>query len=179
MKKEECSFLKKRTKKLLSLVLAVTLSACGFHPLYAPGGAQEAALQAIYVPIIPDRTGQLLRQALQQRLEGDDSAVAKRYELSISYFKTTANLDVQADNSTTRARDVGTAVWRLHPAGNASDTLTSGTVRSVDGYNIIDEQFFYMDLSEEAAQHRIADALADQIVTGLALYFHKHPDKAS
>ncbi len=161
------------------MALATALTSCGFHPLYAPGGTQQAALQAIYVPILPDRTGQLLRQALQARLEGDDSGVAKRYELTIAYTKTTANLDVQADNSTTRNRDVGTATWHLHPVGNTSDTLASGTVRSVDGYNIIDEQFFYMDLSEEAAQYRIADALADQIVTGLALYFHKHPDKAS
>jgi hypothetical protein len=85
---------------------------------------------------------------------------------------------VQADNSTTRNRDIGTASWSLHRVGDTAHVLAHGVVRSVDGYNIIDEQYFYMDLSEEATQRRLATAVADQIVTGLALYFHKHPAKA-
>jgi transposase len=51
-------------------------------------------------------------------------------------------------------------------------------VRSVDGFNIVDEQYFYQNLSEEAAERRLADELADQIVIGLSVYFNKHPEKA-
>jgi hypothetical protein len=43
---------------------------------------------------------------------------------------------------------------------------------------VIDEQFFYSDLSSEAIQRRMGDALADQIVQALAIYFRAHPDKA-
>jgi hypothetical protein len=84
-------------------------------------------------------------------------------------------LGVQPDNSTTRNRDVGTATWSLHPAGDTTRKLAGGTVRSLDGYNIIDEQYFYADLQEEQTQHRLAEALADQIVLGIALYFRKNP----
>jgi LPS-assembly lipoprotein len=149
---------------------------CGFHPLYAPGGARQAALQAVYVNIIANRPGQVLRQALQSRLEGSDDAVAKRYTLSVQYAEALETVNVQADNSATRARDVARATWTLYPLANETQKLASGTVRSVDGYNIIDEQYFYMDLSLEATQRRQADALADQIVTGLAVYFTKHPE---
>ena len=157
--------------------LALCGAGCGFHPVYAPGGPEAAALPAVYVNIIPNRAGQLLRQALQARLAGTDDAVAKRYTLSVSYAEATEALGVQVDNSVTRVRDVGRATWTLHPLANDTVQLGTGTVRNVDGYNVIDEQFFYQDLSEEATQHRLADALADQIVTGLAVYFQKHPDK--
>jgi LPS-assembly lipoprotein len=154
------------------------VSGCGFHPLYAPGSKQLAAMQGVYVDIIPNRPGQLLRQALQARLEGSDDDVAKRYTLSVQFSEAQGSLSVQADNSNTRLRDVGRASWALFPLGDEKAQLASGKVRSVDGFNVIDEQYFYMDLSEEATQRRLADALADQIVTGLGVYFAKHPDKA-
>jgi LPS-assembly lipoprotein len=157
---------------------ALGVSGCGFHPLYAPGGKQLASMQAVYVDIIPNRAGQLLRQALQTRLEGSDDDVAKRYTLSVQFAEAIESLSVQSDNSNTRLRDVGRANWALFPLGNATAFLANGQARSVDGYNVIDEQYFYMDLSEEATQRRLADALADQIVIGLGAYFAKHPDKA-
>ncbi len=150
------------------------LSSCGFRPLYSVQGSQAANLSAVYVNIIPNRSGQLLRQALQSRLEGSASGVAKRYTLDVGYSESVQGVGVQSDNSTTRNRNVGNAVWSLHSADNTAVQVAGGTVRSLDGYNIIDEQFFYADLSEDAVQRRLADALADQIVQGLAVYFGTH-----
>jgi LPS-assembly lipoprotein len=154
--------------------LSVALSGCGFHPLYGGGATRTARLAGIYVDTIPNRAGQLLRLALQSRLEGSTDDMAKQFTLGVSYYENIQGLGVQSDNSTTRARDVGTAVWSLRAAGQ-TDQLAGGTVRSLDGYNIIDEQFFYADLSQDAVEHRLASALADQIVTGIAVYFDKHP----
>jgi LPS-assembly lipoprotein len=160
------------------LGLAALVSGCGFHPLYAPGGRQLAAMQAVYVDIIANRPGQLLRQALQTRLEGADGDVSKRYTLAVQYAESQQVQGFQGDNSITRLRNVGNANWVLFPLGNSGVELAKGTARSVDGFNIIDEQYFYMDLSQEATAGRLADALADQIVTGIGAYFAKHPDKA-
>jgi LPS-assembly lipoprotein len=151
---------------------------CGFHPIYARNAPARVALGAVYVNLIPNRNGQLLRQALQGRLEGTDDAIAKRYTLAIAYSENVQVVNVQIDNSVTRLRTVGTATWTLAPVDNAYAKLAGGTARSVDGFNIADEQFFYEDLSEDAAEHRLADALADQIVIGLSLYFDKNPGKA-
>jgi LPS-assembly lipoprotein len=158
--------------------LASGLTGCGFHPLYAPGAGQSAAMQSVYVDIIPNRAGQLLRQALQQRLEGTDDAVAKRYTLGVQFSEAMEQLGIQTDNSFTRQRDIGRASWQLFPLDNPTSPLARGNARSVDGYNVIDEQYFYMDLSEEATQRRLAEALADQIVIGIGAYFGKHSDKA-
>ena len=155
--------------------LMMLLAECGFRPVYGEGGRASAELPAVYVGVIPNRAGQLVRQAIQARLEGADSGVAKRYTLSMAYYETEQILGTQANNFATRARTVGNATWTLHPAGDPAVVLGTGTVRSVDGYNLIDEQFFYQDLSEDAVQRRLAQTVAEQVALGLCLYFDKHP----
>jgi LPS-assembly lipoprotein len=163
------------SKKNVFLLLA--LAGCGFHPLYAPDGAQDAALSAVFVDIIPDRSGQLLRQALQARLEGSDNAAAKRFVLSVSYAAHVTGIGIQNDNSSTRTRVSGDATWSLRAVGAVAGTtqITGGTVRALDGYNVIDEQFFYSDLAQDAVYRRVADSLADQITQALSVYFRAHP----
>ncbi len=148
---------------------------CGFQPLYSSRLERSASLPSVYVDIIPNRPGQMLREALQTRLEGASTGIAKQFTLVVGYTEASQAVDIQIDNSSTRNRDVGSAVWSLRSASNSAVPVASGTVRTVDGYNIIDEQFFYATLSEEAAQRRLASALADQIVQGVAVYFRSHP----
>ncbi len=162
-------------RRALVLGLAGMTASCGFHAVYGEGQPGQAALAAVYVDIIPNRSGQLLRQALQARLEGASGDVPKRYTLAVAFSEAVSGLDVQADNSTTRNRAVGNATWSLHSADSPAHQLAGGVVRSVDGYNIIDEQFFYQDLEEDATEHRLAQALADQIVLAMGIYFDKHP----
>jgi LPS-assembly lipoprotein len=162
-------------RRTVLCLLAFCLAGCGFHPLYAPGTGDEAKLQSVYVAIIANRPGQLLREALQQRLEGTDSTVAKRFILTVTYSEGGEALGIQSDSVITRNRDTGKAVWVLQQADPPGLKLSYGTVRSVDGYDILNEQFFYSELAEEAVQRRLADAMADQIVQSLAVYFRAHP----
>jgi LPS-assembly lipoprotein len=158
--------------------LALACAGCGFHPLYAPGGNTQAGLREVFVDAIPNRNGQLLRQALQQRLEGSEGGGNEHFELSVSLALASDSIGIQSDNSSTRTRFLGTAHWTLHKPGAFGGKMASGTVRSLDGANVIDEQFFYSDLSTEAIQRRMGESLADQIVEALAAYFRAHPDEA-
>jgi LPS-assembly lipoprotein len=164
--------------KATAAVTVIVATGCGFHPLYAPGGSAPTGLRDIFVDVIPNRNGQLLRQALQQRLEGTGTEGSKQYELSVALSFPGTPIGVQADNSSSRTRYLGTANWILRKAGPSGDKIVSGSVRSLDGANVIDEQFLYSDLSSDAIQRRMGDALADQIVQALAIYFREHPDKA-
>ena len=162
------------TRRTLVAGCAAATSGCGFHPVYGSAGAGEGKLPEVYVGIIPNRPGQLLRQALQARLEGASSDVPKRYSLTVYYAESVQGLNVQADNSTTRNRDISTAAWALHLVDNPAATLASGTARSVDGYNILDEQFFYATQEQEETQRRQAEALANQIALALGVYFDRN-----
>lgn len=167
-----------RRRVLLAGGTAGLLAGCGFHPLYAPAdsgapGPAEAELAAIFVPVIPDHSGQLLRQALQQRLEGSGLGTAKRYELAVSFGLAADSIAIRPDSTASRVRLIGNAPWRLTTVGFTPEPLTSGQAHAVDGYNIIGQQYFAAELENETITRRVAEALADQIVTRLAVFFRQ------
>jgi LPS-assembly lipoprotein len=154
----------------------LSLAGCGFQPIYAKGpegGGVSAELAAVEVGLIPERTGQLLRLALQDRLERGGVAPARRYDLAVSFALSGDPIAVAPDSSITRLRLTGTAHYVLTAQDPTRTTLTSGTARSVDGLNVFQNQLFAVDLESETVQRRIAEAVADQIVLQLAAYFHK------
>jgi LPS-assembly lipoprotein len=165
------------------LALAAMLPGCGFSPIYArsaPGtaGPAEAGMAAINVGLIPERTGQELRQALQARLNRGSSGVAQRYDLVATYALVGEPIGIQQDASITRVRLIGSSVWTLTAQDPLRTTLASGNARVLDGYNIIDQQYFAADMESEEVERRMAEALADQIAVQLAIYFKRHAPAA-
>ena len=162
---------------VLTAMLASPLAGCGFRPLYLPEGGRGSpaaeAMAAIYVPVMPERTGQLLRQALQRRFEGAGTGIAKKYELVATMAVSAEGIAIQRDTSTTRIRVIASAPWSLRRLDLAHTVLTTGTSRVLDGYNILNQQFFAADLEAEAANRRAAETLADQITTQLAIFLKR------
>jgi LPS-assembly lipoprotein len=159
---------------VLAMLAAVGLGGCGFQPLYGTSGEAGAVvdrLAEVNVLLIPERTGQLLRQSLMTRLERGGAGAARRYDLSVQLRMSADPIAIQPDNSTSRVRLIGSANWLLTAKDAQRRTLASGTVREVDGYNIINQQFFAAELTSNAVQRRMVDALAEQITTQLALHF--------
>ncbi len=142
----------------------------------APGGEAGPAakgLSEISVGLIPERTGQLLRLALQERFERNGLASAHRYDLAVTFAISNDVIGVQQDTSNVRFRMIGTAKYQLIAEDPGRTTLTSGTARSVDGLNLFDQQIFAADLEAEVVQRRIAQAVADEIAQQLAVYFDR------
>jgi LPS-assembly lipoprotein len=68
------------------------------------------------------------------------------------------------------------APWSLVSLGPQRRTLTSGQARVVDGYDVINQQYFASDLESDAVQRRMAEAMAEQITLRVAMYFRQHRD---
>jgi len=159
--------------------LVLSLSACGFQPLYQRSGARNSSavateLAAIKVLNIPERPGQLLRQALEASLGSNASGGMQRYELLVFYGIAGEAIAILPDTAATRLRLVANATWLLHRQDVARSLVTNGAARSIDGFDIIDLQPFNADLSNDAAQRRIAKNVAEQITLQLASYFAAH-----
>jgi LPS-assembly lipoprotein len=173
--------MKKRAiaRRRLVLTLPVLLAGgCGFHPVYersADGtSAARAGLGLIAVSLIPDRPGQLLRQALQARIDRGETA-AKRFDLVVWFGLSAEALSIQTDNTATRVRYVGRTTWSLLKRDATRATVTSGSAHAMDGLNTFDQQYFAQDLETETVERRLADALAEQITGQLVAYFDQHP----
>jgi LPS-assembly lipoprotein len=159
--------------------LATPLGGCGFQPVYMPtasgkAGVAQRELASVFVRIIPDRPGQVLRQALQERF-GDDSGTAAQYDLQVDFRISGEGIAITANDIATRIRMTGNANYVLHAHDMAQTVLTSGSARALDGINVFDEQYFAADLETEAVQRRLAETLAQQITTQLAIWFRKQP----
>jgi len=153
------------------------LGGCGFRPVYAPpaagGTAFSQVLSQIYVPVLPERSGQLLRQALQARLDGPGDVPVRQYELIPVLRIATEAIAIQRDNSTSRMRVDATASWVLRALTPTRPVVAQNSTRMLDGYNIINQQFFAADLESDVVQRRVVTGLADQIVLQLAAYFQR------
>jgi LPS-assembly lipoprotein len=161
---------------------AAMLSGCGFHPVYGTRGAAPGSpaleLATVDVALIPERHGQLLRQQLQQRFEGTGLALAKKYQLTVSFGIASDAISIQQDTTATRVRQVATANWSLKRLDPASSFVTSGTARALDGFNILDQQYFAADEEGQSGFRRLAEAVANQITLQLATYFQRQATSA-
>jgi LPS-assembly lipoprotein len=158
-----------------------TLAGCGFRPVYMPtasgkAGVAQRDLSAVFVEIIPERPGQLLRQALQERF-GDDSGTPALYNLRVAFGVSGEGIAIETNSIATRLRLTGTATWSLIGHDDKHTTLTTGSARALDAVNIFDSQYFAADLEVEADEKRIAENLASQIAIQLASWFRQQPAK--
>lgn len=168
----------------LALALPLVLAGCGFRPVYmgSAGGVPGPAsrnLARIHVALIPDRAGQLLRQALQQRFHGADDTTPRRYTLRVSYWVTGSNEGILPSTVATRVQLIAGATWVLARHDPGHTTVTSGSAQAMDGVDQFDEQYFAAQLDNNAAYRRLARAIAGQITTRLAIFFRHRADQAA
>lgn len=166
---------------LLPLALAVllSLSGCGFEPMYAtpPAGTgtdAKAGLQDVYVANIPDRTGQYLRNDLIDRFYQHGRPDHPAYTLHIEKLtETLTDLDITKNSTATRAQ------LRLNTRMTLKDNATGNLLLdrrlvAITSYNVLQSQFTTR-VSEENARTNAIDDLARQIESQLALYFRRTP----
>ncbi len=161
-----------RRAALSSLGLSL-LAACGFEPLYGQregsiGARAATELSKVRVAPISERNGVLLRRALEDRIRtGPESATL--YELRCGL---TFGLDIQGfrqDGTPSRVRYTGTASWFLFNTTQPPRLVASGVERTIDAFNMPENQFFAADASRYAMEQRLIDQLAQDIVERLAL----------
>ena len=136
----------------------------------APGPA-ERELAAIHVALIPDRPGQLLRQALQQRFEGAGDATPRRYTLTVAYWISGLGVGILPGTTPTEIRMTAYANWVLTENDPPHARVATGTSRAIDAVNMFDQQYFAADLETSAVYHQLANQIADQITLRLASLF--------
>lgn len=170
-----------RRRVLLALAplgLTGLLAGCGFQPVYMPTvtdtpGPAERNMAAIDVGLIPDRPGQLLRHALQQRFGSDSGGNVPRYKLAVGYSIAGEGIAVAPDSTATSIRLTARANWTLTAYDPPHAVVTSGLARAIALMNVFDQQYFAADLETEQEQHVLARRIADQIARQLAVFFRR------
>lgn len=153
---------------LLSLLAALALSGCGLKPLYGGGETGPAAMgfRSVEVAPIRDRAGWLTRNALVDRLGGEHAGGL--YRLEVDLDDNITGFGIRGDAATTRERRTLRARYRLVERASGAVVLDA-TAGADAGIDVVSSEYATV-AAEQTASERLAQILADQIVTRLARY---------
>jgi LPS-assembly lipoprotein len=157
----------------VALPLLLLLGGCGLRPLYAGGASGPAAtsLASISVAPIPERAGWLTRNALIDRLGGENDNAP--YRLEVDLDDDISGFGIRGDRSVTRERRTLRARYRLVEAGSGL-VLLDATAGSDAGIDVVSSPYATV-AAEQTALERLSRVVADQIVSRLALYASSRP----
>lgn len=165
------------TLSLMAALLAISLTACGYRPLYGTNPSQQHTgtmvnqhLAAIQIKPIKDRAGQMMRTTLSQKLAPTASRQAKVYDLYITLDENLATLAVEESAFATRANLGLRADYRLVRVGDGLELL-QGSTKTVSSYNIVTSDFATIAAKDDARERAIEN-LAAAMRTRLAVYFN-------
>ena len=161
-------------RALLPLVAAIALplalGGCGLRPLYGGGthGAVAQGLGRIEVSPIEGKAGWLVRNALNDRLAPvtRTNAGGPTYRLDVVLSDEITGFGVRQDDSVTRERRILRARYQLVD-GATGARLLDATAGSDAGIDVTSSEYATI-AAEDSALERLAQTIADQIVTRLA-----------
>ena len=153
-----------RRKLLLPLAALTLAAACGFQPVYAPGGAGSALYGKVSVSAPNSVESYLLVQNLEQRL-GRSADSSKDYSLGVKVSTNTRGAAITTSNETNRYTIDGNANYILK-SNETGQVLVSGKVSDFVGYSASGSTVSTL-ADERAAKERLMVILADQIIARL------------
>ena len=153
------------------LVVLLSLSGCGYKPLYSSGSDGRgvvASLSSISIQETESRAGQLVRNSLLSSIRPAGTSQENLYKLVLSPELTKSTLVEQTLPGIKRVRLRLTVSYQLIETGSDSE-VNSGKTFSAVSYDIIREPV--ADLQAESnATSRAAREVAVDIHTRLAAY---------
>jgi LPS-assembly lipoprotein len=151
---------------------AGALAGCGFEPLHATrGGANVAAdLAAIRIEPIADRSGQILRNYLLDRLTPRGTPERAEYVLRVQMQEPRQILALRRDD----------VISRVGYSASVSFVLLDGSGRRVTGgisahstdYEVTNSEFATL-MALQNARERVLELVGDDIRNQLAVHFSR------
>ena len=161
-------------KSPLIAVFCLTVSACGFQPLYGSKGSANivANFSDIHIAPIKDRIGQLLSNELKHLLNPLRTPINPKYHLVTKLTQSSRSLAVKKTALATRANLLITSSYRLVDT-KSQQTLTSAKNSITVSYNIYSSQYATISAEKEATK-RAAKELAHDIRLQIGVFFKSH-----
>ena len=154
---------------VLILLAACALSACGLQPIYAGASGQGAVagLSAVDIAPIEGRDGWLVRTALEDRVSLRKGETPAHYRLDVQLDDSLESLGLLSDERVTRERRILRARYQLVDLASGA-ILLDATAGSDAGIDVVSSDYATI-AAERAAIERLAQVVADQIVTRVSV----------
>jgi LPS-assembly lipoprotein len=157
----------------LGLLAALpALGGCGFRPLYGDAsqpGSTGANLADIQISPIANRSGQMLRNNLLDRLTPRGTPRGARWRLDVALSESSEGVGILQNETITRVNYRLDANYQLVEVATGKPVLVRAS-RAIASYNVPSSEFATVVASKDA-EARAIDEIADEIRTRLAIYF--------
>ncbi len=156
-------------RSAVMFLCATLLAGCGFQPLLGRQSGNNSVsddLAAIRIAPIPDRSGQLLRNALLDSLTPRGAAVASQYVLTISLQEPRQTIALRRDDVISRSSYSAVATFDL--VDRQGRKITTGTSSFTTDYEITVSEYATRS-SLEDARSRVLVLIAEDIRNQLAM----------
>lgn len=150
---------------------SLVLAGCGFRPLYGERSAASISapeLAAVQVDLIPNREGQLVRNALLDKMQPRGPAARPLYRLTVGLSIGRESFGLRTDDTATRGSLTMSAGYVLTDLASGKPVLNASS-RAVSSYNILDSDFATV-ISENDAIRRTANEVSEEIKTRVAIF---------
>lgn len=153
-------------------VMALALSGCGFHPLYATNDTSSGArnvFASIYVePIEQEHVGYGLRNRLIDLLRSPNHPQDAAYNLEVSVTETREGVALQSDTTITRYDLAFVAKYEL--TDRKANVVTKGEESTLESFDVAQSPYASLTGQEEAEKRAIED-MAEHIRIDLSVHF--------
>ncbi|MDC7683033.1 hypothetical protein PQU92_07080 [Asticcacaulis sp. BYS171W] len=158
------------------LVAPLSLSGCGFTPVYAQKGL-AATLAGIDFNVTESRTGYFVRQNL---VSGFDSAAAatKPYRLDVKLVENRYDIGVGVNDTATRSEISNSVTYQLVDV-QTRKVLTEGSFVDTTTYDASNKSPYGSVISQKDGQQRAATSISERLRNDITLYFHGKATAAS
>ncbi|CUK11775.1 hypothetical protein RUE5091_03459 [Ruegeria denitrificans] len=146
------------------LLMPLALAACGFEPVYAPGGSGAALNGRVAVSAPNSVDSYLLVQNLEQRL-GRSATSGNKYDLNVNVSTTFRRSAITSTNETNRYTIDGRSNYTLR-SNETGQIIASGRVENFVSYSAAGSTVSTL-ADERDARERLMVILSDQIVNEL------------
>lgn len=149
-------------KRRLMFLAPLALMACGFEPVYSPGGSGAALHNNVLIDRPTTQDSYLLVRELEERLGRGSNPT---YALSLAIATAEAVLAIDREGDTGRFNRVGTVDFSLRDV-TTGQVVSSGRVESFVGYSGTGTTVETL-AGQRDAQARLMNIMADKIMTRL------------
>ena len=149
-------------RTFLTLLATAPLAACGFTPVYGPGGAGNALRDRLRIEPPDTRLGFVLVSRLEDRL---GRARAPTHVLTYDIATSDRGLAITGANDITRINITGTVTFRV-TEGGSDVQVQAGEVSTFTAYSTTGSPVSTAAARRDA-EDRLMTALADQLVSRL------------
>lgn len=153
---------------LLLGCLGLPLAGCGLQPIYAQGqqGVAAQSLATVAIAPIPERSGQMLQDELLRRMRPEGTPA---YRLDVVLEEKIEGFGIRGDESVARERVSMIATYRLVNVAT-NEVVLQDIAKSDAGIDVVRSEYAVVE-AERTAAERNAHAVANRIISRLALFF--------